>query len=524
MPGDGDADDSCSEARAPPLPSLVHGRWAIHPRIGSGSYSEVHLGIDKETREQVAVKFEWIYAEKSGKLLQEAELYKSLPEEGHVPCIRWSGTEGEYNILVMELLGPSLEDLLDAGTGNFGLKTVIMIALQILDRVEYVHKCGIIHRDIKAENFLIGKGDKQDRVYLVDFGLAKKYLCQDGSHVACAQKHSLTGTARYVSLNVHQGLEPSRRDDVGSVGYLLVYLFLGELPWQGIGGKSKKVRRKQIQIRKEQTSHRDLCKGMPEQFVAYLRACDSLKFEDTPDYCHLKQLMQCALKGCDFTLDWKFDWTLAEQQLKRPKCLNDWGQKKRTVADPTENYVSAEGPSTKRRRIMPSQDHDNDDGDDTGPTFHWKVSADEIRVASKGDQLESPVFNLKGVASKLRLRYYPKGHKRAAKTSCSAYVWSENAVTMQLKVWVNNRSKVIDKEGPVPWRSGKDRGYPDFCVAPEEDVALKIQVLQGSQNREDSSESIDAVSSEGYEYYSTLSEDAESETSDTDEECEDCSD
>lgn len=516
MPGGDDGSDSGSEARAPPLPSLVHGRWAIHPRIGSGSYSEVHRGVDQETQENVAIKFEWIYAEKSGKLLQEAELYKSLPEEGHVPRVRWSGTEGEYNILVMELLGPSLEDLLDAGIGKFGLQTVIMIGLQIIDRIEFVHKCGILHRDIKAENLLIGTGDTQNRVYLVDFGLAKKYLCQDGSHIQCAQKHSLTGTARYVTLNVHRGLEPSRRDDLGSVGYLLVYLFLGELPWQGISAKSKKTRRKQIQIRKEQTSHQDLCKGMPAQFVEYLNACDSWKFEGTPDYDHLKQLMQRAMKDCEFELDWKFEWMLAEQHLKPPKCLNDWGQKKRTVAD----AVSAEEPTAKRRKAMPGQDADNAGSLGDGRSFHWKVTADEIRVASKGDQLESPDFHLKGVASKLRLRYYPKGHKRAAKTSCSAYVWSECAVTMQLQVWVNKRSKIIDKEGPVPWRSGKDRGFPDFCAAPEEDVALKVQLLRGSQNREDYSESSDAAASEGYEYYSELSEDIESETS-TDEECED---
>lgn len=465
-------DDSESSAHPPPLPEVINGRYAVHPRIGSGSYSEVHLGIDKDSGDKVAVKFEWVYAEKTGKLLAEAELYRSLSKKGNVPSIIWCGSEGEYNIMVMELLGPSMEDLIESYGGKFSLKTVLMLAEQMIDRIEYVHSFGIVHRDIKPENFLVGAGDRSNHVYIVDFGLAKRYLDQNACHIPCTQRSSLTGTVRYASLNVHRGFEPSRRDDVGSIGYLLVYMALGRLPWQGVNAKSKKTKRRRIQHRKEQLTYAQLCKDLPYEFAAYLEYCDSLEYDQVPDYNRLRQLMRSAMTRESLEPDLKFDWIIRKVKLKQPMCLNDWGKNKR-ARDDNGNELSR-----KRSRNDVGRAVSRDAAQHDGRSFLWNIPADQARLASKGDRLESPDFRLDGVSSRLRLRYYPQGHRKAARGSCSAYVWAEEAFTLQLKVLVNRRSKLIDKDGPVSWKAGKDRGYADFCAAPEGEVAIKVTLIR----------------------------------------------
>ncbi|KAL0736687.1 hypothetical protein Bca4012_012897 [Brassica carinata] len=216
----------------------------------------------------------------------------------------WYGVESDlqYNVLVMDLLGPSLEDLFGHCGKRFTLKTVLMLADQMINRLEFVHSKSYLHRDLKPGNFLMGLPRRADQVYIIDFGLAKKF--RDGlnhRHIPYRENKSFIGTPSYVSVNAHLGIEQSRRDDMESLGYVLLYFLRGSLPWQGL-------KREKIFAKKASTSIEELCIGHPREFACYFRHCRSLRFEDKPDYAYLKRLFRDLFVRQGFQFDYVFDW------------------------------------------------------------------------------------------------------------------------------------------------------------------------------------------------------------------------
>jgi len=238
----------------------------------------------------------------------------------------------------MDVCGYSLADLLEKCGGTFGLRTVLRVGIQMVDLLQSVHSKNVIHRDVKPNNFLIGTGKNKDRIYVVDFGLAKKFRDSAGKHIPCSKNRGLTGTVRYTSLNVHRGIEPARRDDLTSVGYVLIYFLSGRLPWQGINVKSKKTKQRRMGRVKQQTSHAELCAGFPNEFVKYLEYCENLGYEEDPDYAYLRGLLLSALQAHDARhVPAPFDWELPAQQLtkiERPKAVEVVEPKPESVKQP----------------------------------------------------------------------------------------------------------------------------------------------------------------------------------------------
>jgi len=300
----------------------VGGKFRLGRKIGSGSFGDIYIGTNVQTGEEVAIKLESIKS-KHPQLLYESKLYKILAGGVGIPNVHWYGVEGDYNVMVIDLLGPSLEDLFSFCNRKFSLKTVLMLADQMINRVEYVHAKNFIHRDIKPDNFLIGLGKKANQVHIIDFGLAKKYRDpKTQQHIPYRENKNLTGTARYASVNTHLGIEQSRRDDLEAVGYVLMYFNRGSLPWQGVKASSKKERYNKIMQLKSSITFDELCRHFPCEFVTYMNYCRNLNFEERPDYAYLRQLLKGLFVRESYQYDFVFDWTIVPSQSRDEKSAN----------------------------------------------------------------------------------------------------------------------------------------------------------------------------------------------------------
>ncbi|XP_020423528.1 casein kinase 1-like protein 1 [Prunus persica] len=292
----------------------VGNKFRLGRKIGSGSFGFVCAGTNIQTNEEVAIKLENVKT-KHPQLLYESKLYRILQGGTGIPNVRWFGVEGDYNVLVMDLLGPSLEDLFNFCSRKLSLKTVLMLADQMISRVEFVHAKSFLHRDIKPDNFLMGLGRRANQVYMIDFGLAKKYRdSTTRQHIPYRENKNLTGTARYASMNTHLGIEQSRRDDLESLGYVLMYFLRGSLPWQGLKAGTKKQKYEKISEKKVSTSIEALCRSYPTEFASYFHYCRSLRFDDKPDYVYLKKIFRDVFIREGFQFDYVFDWTILKYQ------------------------------------------------------------------------------------------------------------------------------------------------------------------------------------------------------------------
>jgi len=294
--------------------SRLGGRYCLGRKLGSGSFGEIYFVVDAHTGDELAVKLEAVNS-KYPMLLFEAKVTKHMQGAPGFAKVQYFGVEGDYNVMVMDLLGPSLEDLFNLCQRRFSLKTVAMIADQMLYRIEHLHSKSFIHRDIKPDNFLMGTGKKDTVLHLIDLGLAKKYRDPKTlQHIPFAEGKSLTGTARYASLNAHIGVEQSRRDDLEAIGYVLMYFNRGKLPWQGIQAPTKEVKYQKIKEVKMETPIEALCEGYPEVFSTYLKYCKALRFEDRPDYAYLRGLFKNLYQQEGFVNNGMFDWSQPSTQ------------------------------------------------------------------------------------------------------------------------------------------------------------------------------------------------------------------
>merc|ERR1719383_1293978 len=256
---------------------MIGGLYCKGRKLGSGSFGDVYFVVNVQTGQELAVKLEstktkhpqLMYEASQG----EAKLLKHLEGVPGIAHVHYFGVQGDFNAMVVDLLGPSLEDLFNVCKRRFSLKTVLMVADQMLYRIEYLHSKNFIHRDIKPDNFLTGHEKLSNVVYLIDFGLAKKYRDpKTRQHIPYCENKSLTGTARYASINAHHGIEQSRRDDLEAIGYV----------------------------------------------VMYLNYCRALRFEDRPDYSYLRRLFKDLLIRQGWVNDFGFDWSSSIRPSSTP--------------------------------------------------------------------------------------------------------------------------------------------------------------------------------------------------------------
>ena len=303
-------------------------------KLGEGSFGRIYEGVYHS--EHFALKFEDINSN-SNLLESEASIMNYL-KGPNIPNVRSYGTSGNYNILIMQLMGKSLEDLINIRK-TFPLKTVCLIGYQMITVLEYIHNKHIVHRDLKPDNFVMGLNELAKYVYLLDFGLAKKYRSSTTlKHYPLINKKKLTGTARYASINALRGYEQSRRDDLESAGYVLMYFLRGSLPWQGIPGKNKDERYKKILQKKEETTAHELCKDFPEEFEKYIDYTRNMEYEEDPDYERLKEYFKNIIEEKNENFDYIYIWSTEEEKKQRKKeFLEEKKRLSRQITSKTNN-------------------------------------------------------------------------------------------------------------------------------------------------------------------------------------------
>ncbi|XP_059311472.1 casein kinase 1-like protein 1 [Lycium ferocissimum] len=298
---------------------VVGNKYLLDRKIGRGTFSEIYHGTDIHTHAEVAVKMEKFETQSSPKVLYEAKLYGILQGGTGIPNTRCFGVERNYIVLVMDLLGPSLESSFNFFSRKFSLKTILMLADQMINCIEFVHSKSFLHQDIKPADFLVGLGRHAQQVYIIDFGLAKRYRNPSShEHIPYRVGKKFSGNPKYASMYTHLGFDKCRRDDLESLGYVLMHFLRGSLPWEGIKAVTEDLKREKIGRKKASTSIEELCQGYPTEFASYFNHCRSLKFEDEPDYANMKRMFRDLFFREGFQLDYVFGWTHTATPPSRP--------------------------------------------------------------------------------------------------------------------------------------------------------------------------------------------------------------
>ena len=299
-------------------------KYFVSHQIGKGSFGRVFKVLPKkDPTHSLAAK---ISLHSGSNLEKEANILQSLVAEPGFPRLHEFFSELGQGVLVMNLLGANIGNLHKKCLERFSLKTVLQLALQSLTRIEALHKQGMVHRDIKPENLVMGDGQTdQNTLYLIDFGLATSYLDKTGHHVPFSKNGNAVGTLYYMSVFGHLGIQASRRDDLISLGYVLIHLLKGSLPWMNVSGEfQEKI--KKIFYMKSTMNYEKLCEGLPHEFVEYFIYVSTLPFYQNPKYEYLDGLFKKMLDDLKEKENGIFDWMELENKgidLQGRKIMNE---------------------------------------------------------------------------------------------------------------------------------------------------------------------------------------------------------
>ena len=304
----------------------IFNKYKIIKKLGAGSFGSIYEAQSTYSHKLYAVKLEDMKQDQY--ILEDESIFLSYINMPRIPKIKSFGYSGSYIILVMELLGKSLDKIFnELPSRKMSIRCVCNIAYQLIVIFEAIHNCDIIHRDIKPANIAIGREEKSKYIYLLDFGLSKKYRSsKTKKQFPFVKNNKLIGNARYSSINALEGGTQSRRDDLESIGYVLLYLLLGRLPWQGHISHSKEDKYYKIREIKSSTTAEQLCEGLPPQFEEYIKYTRNLQYEENPDYNYLKNLFLRVLKNYNWEFDYYYDWDqigLTQSEIKDKDKEND---------------------------------------------------------------------------------------------------------------------------------------------------------------------------------------------------------
>jgi serine/threonine protein kinase len=277
--------------------------------LGEGAFGKIYECQNIKNKQTYAAKIEY-HSAPNPQLYQESKIMTEMKGKlGFPTCYQVIYLKQEL-VMVTDLLGPNIQDIMDNIEGKkFTMKSTLLLTEQMLKRLRDLHEKGIIHRDMKPENFVIGKGKNEKLIYMIDFGLSRHYLIEKTQqHIPMKSDRAIVGTLRYISMNCHEGLEVSRRDDLESLAYMMIHFVIGELPWMGIKAKSLGEKYKRVYEKKQETVPDDICKILPDEMKSFLQHILNLEFEEKPNYDYLEGLIKSLKSKYGFKNDDNFEW------------------------------------------------------------------------------------------------------------------------------------------------------------------------------------------------------------------------
>jgi casein kinase 1 len=254
---------------------LINNKYKLIEKIGNGSFGSIYKAENVRTCEYVAIKVEPITSQIK-LLLNESRKYQYLSHLPGIPNIKWFGKDLSNYYMVINLLGDSLESFIQKTKTRFSLKMTLYIGIQIIKLLKTIHERTLVHRDIKPDNFLFGPDNDKRQLHLIDFGFCKSYLTTNDKHIEMKNTSGLIGSPTYASINAHDFKELSRRDDLESLGYTLVYLYLGKLKWQQETYTIGEIKQLKIELFDDTR--------LPHILLDYIKYTRSLEFKENPDY------------------------------------------------------------------------------------------------------------------------------------------------------------------------------------------------------------------------------------------------